>query len=233
MTFDSDCIISAGSIKGFGEIHTWQSSNQSGKMVPFHRESKGYDIYCVEISPRGQYIAAGFQNGLIRIWPLGNRDSAANVQTPLEIYHSHLPVTALTFLTDDLLISGDFNGTICIISIPEVKHIQKIKAHQGLICHLLSLGSHVIASLGIDGQLKIWDMDSLHLRIPRIWIHVSKGIAYLYYHTLTFSEATGYLCCHHQTENCIYLISNLFVRTKRLLPIKADSTQQLHAVAIW
>ena len=194
MYFDSDCIVVGGTSADGGEVHIWKDSEPSGKARLFHRDETGKAVFSVAISTDGNYMAAGFQNGLIRVWSLPGMDILQPPPSPFEIYHSLSPVTALTFLTDDLLLSAASSGKLRITSVSEAKHVAQIDAHQGSICSVVSLGSRVVASLGVDGILKIWDMDSFCCEYQKPGFLFPREARFVF-PSLTFSEETGHLCC--------------------------------------
>jgi len=194
MDFDSDCIVVGGTSAGGGEVHIWKGSEPSGTSRIFHRDETGKTVFSVAISTDGNYLSAGFQNGLIRVWPLPGLDILQPPPFLFEIYHSLSPVTALIFLTDDLLLSAASNGKLRITSVSEAKHVGQIDAHQGPICSVVSLGSRVVASLGVDGILKIWDMDSLHCEYQKPGFLFPREARFVF-PSLAFSEETGHLCC--------------------------------------
>lgn len=194
MDFDSDCIVTGGGAADGGEVHVWKDSEPSGKSKLFHRDEKGENVFSVAISTDGNYLAAGFQNGLIRVWPLRGLDILQPPPFLFEIYHSLSPVTALTFLTDDLLLSAASSGKLRITSVSEAKHVGQIDANQGPIGCIVSLGSRIVASLGVDGILKIWDMDSFRCVYQKPGFHFQREARFVF-PSLAFSEETGHLCC--------------------------------------
>jgi len=194
MDFDSDCIVAGGGSSGGGEVHIWKDSESFGKPGIFHRNETGKNAFSVAISTNGKYLSAGFQNGLIRVWHLPGLDILQPPPFLFEIYHSLSPVTSLTFLTDDLLLSASSSGKLRITSISEAKHVGQIDAHQGPICSIVSLGSRVVASLGVDGILKIWDMDSFRCEYQKHGFYFPQEVRFVF-PALAFSGETGHLCC--------------------------------------
>jgi hypothetical protein len=194
MEFDSDCIVAGGGSEGNGEVHIWRDSEPSGKSGIFHRDETGKTVFSVAISTDGNYLSAGFQNGLVRVWAIPGIDILQPPPFLFEIYHSLSPVTALTFLTDDLLLSAASNGKLRITSVSEARHVGQIDAHQGSICSVVSLGGRVVASLGVDGILKIWDMDSFRCEYQKPGFHFPREARFVF-PSLAFSEETGHLCC--------------------------------------
>ncbi|MCL5808112.1 MAG: hypothetical protein M1418_06140 [Deltaproteobacteria bacterium] len=81
-----------------------------------------------------------------------------------------------------------------ITSVSEAKHVGQIDANQGPIGCIVSLGSRIVASLGVDGILKIWDMDSFRCVYQKPGFHFQREARFVF-PSLAFSEETGHLCC--------------------------------------
>ena len=193
MTPKHECIITGGGTNADGELRIWQDLNHDATSHFLFRDGKAKSVYAMTISPSGKYLATGSKIGLIRVWPFMDQDLPENAPFLFEIYHQLCPVTALAFLTDDLLLSAGVNGKIRVISISERKHLMDLDAHPGPICSLIALGNKVAASLGIDGKLKIWDMDSLSCEFQEE-VFLSPNDSLSLFYSLAFSEEAGFLC---------------------------------------
>jgi hypothetical protein len=187
-----ECIVTGGGTTVEGEICIWQGLEKDSNRHLLFRDGKTKSIYAMAISPSGRYLATGSKNGLVRVWLYLNRDLRENAPFLFETYHQLCPVTALAFLTDDLLLSAGVNGKIRVISIDQKKHIKELDVHSGAICSLVALGSKVVASLGFDGNLKIWDMDSLSCEFQKEGFLFPKDSLSLF-PSMAFSEEAGYL----------------------------------------
>lgn len=213
---DYECIVTGAGTSAKGELRIWKNvhKNETGYFLFHDMKAKG--IYAIAISPSGKYMAAGSKVGLIRVWPFINQNLTENSTFLFEIYHDLGPVTALTFLTDDLLLSAGVNGKIRIISISKGTRLRDVDAHSGGICSLVAMGSKVVASLGHDGIVKIWDMDSISCEFLMEGFIFPRD-SYSLFPVMSFSQETGYLCvpskdgmlhllnlrnnCSHETVN--------------------------------
>lgn len=191
---DHECIVTGGGTSSDGELRIWQDLNPHERGHFLFRDQKAKSVYTMTISPSGKYLATGSKVGLVRIWPFLDQSLSEQAPYLFEIYHQLCPVTSLAFLTDDLVLSGGANGKIRVISISQGKHLKDLDAHSGSICSLVALGSRVVASLGIDGKLKIWDMDSLTCEYQKEGFLFPKD-SFSLFPTLAFAEEAGYLCC--------------------------------------
>ena len=194
MTPHHECIVTGGGSASKGELRIWQNLNHDIAGQVFFGDHKPESIYGVSISPSGRYLAAGSKTGLVRIWLFLDQELQEKPPFLFEIYHQLGPVTALAFLTDDLLLSAGVNGKIRVISISRKKHLKDLDAHSGAICSLIALSSRVVASLGFDGNIKIWDMDSLTCEFQAEGFSFPNSPHNLF-PALAFSQETGYLCC--------------------------------------
>ncbi len=200
MKIDHDCLVTCGGTDGCGDLNIHDLAGHSERTKPFYQDSKGQVIYSIAISPEGTYMAAGSQNGLVRVWPFLGQDNSNLIPFILEIYHSLTPVLSLAFLTDDMLLSGGYDGKLRLISVQRKRHIAQIAAHQSPICSLVPLGSRVAASLDVDGILKIWDIELLSCAIMYTGFQFPKEFRFVL-PSLTFSEETGHLCCPSANGN--------------------------------
>lgn len=196
MTPDIESIVTGGGTTADGEIRLWKDLEHQPIVLNIYKDNKVGGIYNITISPSGMYMAAGSRVGLVRVWPFLDHDIEENTPFLFEVYHQMCRVNALTFLNDDLLLSGGDNGKLRIISIKKKKHLKNkdIEAHLGPVCSLVSLGDKVVASLGIDGILKLWDMDSLSCEFQKEGFKFPKD-PFSRFPNISFSFETGHLCC--------------------------------------
>jgi hypothetical protein len=185
-------IVTGGGTPSDGELRIWQDLTPEDKGHLLYRDKRAGSIYALDISPTGTYLASGSKIGLVRVWSFLDHDLPEKAPFHFEIYHQIGPVTALAFLTDDLLLSGGFNGKIRIISISDKKCLYELEAHSGPICSLVSLGSRGAASLGTDGKVKIWDMETRSCIFQRDGFAFPKNSLSLF-PALAFSSEPGYL----------------------------------------
>lgn len=194
MTPNYNCVITGGGTITSGEICIWNDLKEDGGQLCLYHDERTKGVHAIGLSPYGKYLASGSDIGIVRVWEFLGQDLTENTSPFFEIYHQLCPVTALVFLTDDLLLSAGENGRIRAISIRERKQLIDLDAHSGSVCSMIPLGSKIVASMGVDGKLKIWDMDSLSC------VFQSEDVLFPYnslnlYPSLAFSQETGFLCC--------------------------------------
>lgn len=200
-----DSVITGAGTDADGELRIWRSIgiNETGHILFSDKRTKG--VYALSISPSGRYLAAGSKVGLIRLWPFPSQSHPENTPPLFEVYHQLCPVTSLTFLTDDILLSAGANGKIRLISIPEQHPIGDLDAHRGAICSIVALGNRVVTSLGIDGKLKIWDLDSRACEFEMEGFLFPRDSLNLF-PVLAFAADTGYICAPSM-EGRLHLIN--------------------------
>jgi tetratricopeptide (TPR) repeat protein len=188
---------------------TWQDSNSALAPAPVYKYSPGYSVYAIAVSPNGIYAASGTKAGLISVHELKNCKPAEGAKPVFDTFH-YPSVTSLAFLTDELFASGGLKGKIIVWSLIEKAQAAEIRADEKAVFALRSLGSRVLASIGADNHLKIWDMDTLQLSfqidagmLPRI-----RSLISLEYEPRTGSLMHG----SHTGEIVIYDVRNDFAR---------------------
>ena len=144
-------------------LMVWSNLNEGAKPQIISRFSYDYSVYALAVSPNGTRIAAGTRAGLLRVHALSNFQAPENSPALFEVYHPP-SVTALAFLTDDILASGGLDGKIKFWSIAEKSQLAEIDAHTDGVFALRQMGSLVLASIGGDNVLRVWDMDTLEKR---------------------------------------------------------------------
>ena len=120
------------------------------------RESRrvelGFRVACLAASPDGRRVLVGGRDGALTI-----RDLVGDRSTRLE---GHVDwVRSVTFLSEDLAISGDRSGTLILWDLKQARERDRFKtdgtAHQGLAA--LPDGRHALTADG-DGNIRIWNL---------------------------------------------------------------------------
>jgi len=191
----------------------WEGLNNEGKNRIVNEYLKGYSVYSLAISPNGKKLAVGTRAGLIQVFSLINYRPTEDTMPEFKVYHqANCPVVSLAFCTDDILASGGLDGNIKFWSITDQNHQAVFKAHQGGVLALASIGSLILASIGKDQCLRIWDLDSLEVQFESDPFPLPK------YHVLISLEyitKTGQLMHPSQTgELYVYNVFNNFKRSK-------------------
>ena len=150
---------------------------------------RGYSVYALAVSPEGSRLAVGTRAGLIHVYSLANYHGAANSAPLFDIFH-YPGVTDLAFCTSEIFASGGRDGKIKVWSLPEKKQLAEINAHQGGVYSLCRIGSLLLASLGADKALRVWDMDSLEEKFASEGIDPPKVPALT---CLDYNPASGFL----------------------------------------
>jgi hypothetical protein len=190
-----ETVVFAGTGSNNPSLLMWTHPHSTAEPQTVSRFPRGYSIYGLAVSPNGTRVAAGTKGGLIRV--LGLIDGKATVDSPalFEVFHPPA-VVSLAFCTDDILASGGLDGRIRLWSISEGRQLSEIQAHQGGVFALCRIGSLVLASIGADAVLRVWDLDSLEARFESEPFDL-PGIQALV--TIDYNPTTGLLVHPSQT----------------------------------
>ena len=160
MSTDTEQIVFAGSGHENPSLMMWSSIEGYAKPRIISKFSYDYSIYALAVSPSGTRIAAGTKPGLLRVHSLADIHTSENHPVLFDVFHQ-AGIVSLAFCTDDILASGGLDGRIKLWSISEKSQLAEIQAHTGGVFALCQMGSLVLASIGGDNVLRVWDMDIL------------------------------------------------------------------------
>jgi len=209
LSSDTETIVFGGSGSKDPSLRMWSKLSEDAKPLVISKFGCDYSIYALAISPSGTRIAAGTKQGLLRVHALSGFRASENSPELFEVFH--LPgVVSLAFCADDILASGGLDGKIKFWSITEKERLAEIQAHSGGIFALRQLGSLVLASIGGDNVLRLWDMDTLKaeyesdsFELPKI-----RGLT-----SLDYSSASGLLMHPSGTGDIhLYDLQNNFAK---------------------
>lgn len=167
-------VIFAGSGNNNPAVMVWPDPNKKAKPQVLSEFQPGHSVYALAVSPNGRRLAVGTKAGLLRVHALEFGNSSEQAAALFEAFH--LPaVFGAAFCTDDILATGGYDGRIKLWSISQSELLGEVKAHRNGVYALRRIGSLVLASVGGDGVLRVWDMDALEPRfesepfaLPRI-----------------------------------------------------------------
>ena len=163
MNTAAETIVFAGGGSKNSSLMMWPKPSEEAKPLIISQFNRGYSVYALAISPNGTRIAAGTKAGLLQVHGLSNFRASENSPPLFEIFHQP-SVVSLAFCTDDILASGGLDGKIKVWSVSEKRQLAEITAHPDGVFALQQLGSLVLASIGGDNILRVWDMDTLEVK---------------------------------------------------------------------
>jgi hypothetical protein len=164
------------------------------------RFPRGYSIYGLAVSPNATRVAAGTKGGYIRVLGLTDGKATAGVPALFEVFHPPA-VVSLAFCTDDILASAGLDGKIGLWSVSQRVQLGEIVAHQGGVFALCRIGSLVLASIGADAVLRVWDLDSLEVKFASEPFDLPAIQALI---TIDYHPATG-LLAHPSRTGMLHL----------------------------
>ncbi|MFH1609905.1 MAG: WD40 repeat domain-containing protein [Candidatus Bipolaricaulota bacterium] len=174
------------------EIRTWASPDRSTQTL------RGAEAYVVSlaVSPDGQLLAAGDKDGHLMVWDI------ASGKLVFKKYAHNFTVWTVAFSPDGtLLASGAFDGTVRLwergtwmevgvfVDPRLVDAEYKNRAHVGWVrCVTFSPDSRTLATSGCDGYVRIWNVDTLRLKLDPI--HAGNNVYFV-----AFSPDGAFLGC--------------------------------------
>ena len=167
----------SGSKNGKPTLLQWGAKDT--KLESVSQFLAGYSIYSLSVAPSGNFMGAGTRAGLMRVFSLKGNRLAADPKPVLETFHqANTPVLSLAFTSDRCVVSAGMDGCIRFWHLQKKEKLPFISAHPGGVLAIQTMGSLVLASIGMDQVIKVWDLDTLELK----W--QSEPLALPKYHTL-------------------------------------------------
>ena len=163
MSTELETIVFAGGGSKNPSLMMWPKPGEETNPTIVSRFNQGYSVYALAVSPGASRIAAGTKAGLLQVHALSDFQVSENSTPLFEVFHQP-GIVSLAFCTDDILASGGLNGKIKIWSVTQKRQLAEIQAHTNGVFALRRLGSLVLASIGGDNILRIWDLDTLETK---------------------------------------------------------------------
>ncbi|OMJ80675.1 hypothetical protein SteCoe_19009 [Stentor coeruleus] len=165
-----------------GMVKIWDISSKAKIVeIPAHKGQ----IYCLEMTKDSLFAITAGLDSIIKVWSLESRRHQADL-----ISHT-ARISCTVQFCNKLLVSGGWDGTICIWDLGTFKLKSQIRnAHRttiyGSITTLSITKGDNLASGDIDGTIKIWNLSSL-IKIHEFKAHsvsvkflqVTKNFTYL------------------------------------------------------
>lgn len=207
-------VIFSGSGSKIPSVIVWENRGEGTTPFIVKTFPAGYSIYTLAVSPNGQRLAAGTRGGWIHVYSLTDFRAAQDSTPVFDVFHQPA-ATSLAFCTDEILASGGLDGHIKLWSITERRLLADLNAHARGVLALRQIGSLVLASIGEDRVVRVWDLDSLEAKFISDPFDLPKIHALT---TLEYCPKTGQLMHGSRAgEMHIYDVRKGF--TKRLVRV--------------
>jgi U3 small nucleolar RNA-associated protein 12 len=111
------------------------------------------------LSPDGAHLAAGYQDGSIRIWQAFGKE-----RTCVAFFQGHKKeVSTLTYNSDgSLLVSGSADTELVIWDASNESGLYRLIGHKDRITDTKFLFGNRLISSSKDALIKIWDLETQH-----------------------------------------------------------------------
>jgi len=145
------------SCAGDGTIFMWDISTQQYTVIAKSQSI----IKSITLSPNGNIIAGGLENGKIVLWDIANNNTSRILAE-----EENAIIHVVTFSNEgSILAFGDQNGNIKIWDINENKMIQQFEGQTARINDIkFSPDDSQIAAASFDGSVNIWDTRNYNLQ---------------------------------------------------------------------
>ncbi len=116
-------------------------------------------IKSLAISPDGNTLAGGNEDGHVVLWDLNNNNEERQL-----FRNENVPITAINFSNDgNLLVFGDESGLVTIWDMEAKRTLKKMPGHESNITDLeFNFDDSLLASTSRDGTARLWIMDNLN-----------------------------------------------------------------------
>jgi U3 small nucleolar RNA-associated protein 12 len=143
------------------QVNVWNLRQQSlacRMAEPFQPTKPQSEVVVLERSPNGTHLAAGYADGVVRLWNLRDRTCSAKL-----VGHRGA-VSALSFnASGNLLASGSRDTDVIVWDVLQESGLYRLRGHTDEVTGVRMLNkSRRIISSSKDSFLKVWDLDSQH-----------------------------------------------------------------------
>ena len=122
-------------------------------LAKYKQDEVKLPISSVAISPDGQWIAGGDQDGPLRIWAIDDQREVISIKA----HSGHL--TRVAFSPNSLLLAtSSYSGDVHVWKLPEGKKLKSLKMDAQEISRLVFLSDSLLASAGSEAS--IWNIET-------------------------------------------------------------------------
>uniref|UniRef100_A0A7S2ZQZ4 Anaphase-promoting complex subunit 4 WD40 domain-containing protein n=1 Tax=Rhodosorus marinus TaxID=101924 RepID=A0A7S2ZQZ4_9RHOD len=136
-------------------VYMWNEKGENVMVFSGHATI----VSCGGFSPDGRSIVTGSEDGTVRIWNPKTGECVAS-SAPA---NSEKPGVLCMDMMDNIIIVGYEDGSVRLVSLLDAAFIASLPSHAGSVESVKfaapGLVPRICASAGMDGTLRIWDMD--------------------------------------------------------------------------
>ncbi len=143
---------------GVVKIWTWDASTATAQELrSFGPSGDGAELVGQTVSPNGQYLALGYDTGLVQLW-----DMSMPEQPPLNLAGHERIVQGLAFSPDGARVAtGSQDGLAKVWDVATGENLFTLAGHHGFVGGLaFSPDATHLATASSDGAVRIWDANT-------------------------------------------------------------------------
>jgi len=131
-----------------------------GSGQPIQQVKPSGFVTSVAVMQAGKRLALGMSDGVIRIWTRTPVKESRKMDT-LDVY-TRTPIVALAAMPDgQTIVTGSSQGILSLWDGTTGKEMYQFGRHEGAVTTVAVAGDHLLVSAGIDGTIRLWDLDAV------------------------------------------------------------------------
>lgn len=116
------------------------------------------EVWDVAFDPQQRWLASASDDATVGLWSVETKERLGTLKG-----HESLVMSLVFLQGGNQLVTGSWDGTLALWSIPDGRMIQRWKAEQGHVARVCLSSQGVLASMGRDGNIKLWNSRTLEL----------------------------------------------------------------------
>jgi WD40 repeat protein len=116
------------------------------------------EVWDVAFDPQQRWLASASDDATVGLWTLDTKERLGTLKG-----HESLVMSLVFLQGGSQLVTGSWDGTIALWSVPEGRIIRRWNAEQGHVARVCLSSQGLLASMGRQGSIKLWNTHTLEL----------------------------------------------------------------------